>query len=265
MAPLSPFYNQPALVLEGRRRPTARHAALGRKRGRETSSTEVAAVEAVPVESTVVETAPLARPRKRVLLDLSEDEDEDEALPVTVSTPLLFFFPGQPGAEEAAAAEAMIEEEAITDVVETLDAEATATEVPAAEEAAADISGDEVPAMELTQAAQVEVPSVASAEPTSVVTVPTEPPPSAPPRPRGIVFRSPPRSSLPFSTVAVSLPPASLSQDSTVVTGLAVVETAATDALSPPPVSSTALTELVVVDVLGAPSTAEVRFPPFSF
>ncbi|CAL8089047.1 unnamed protein product [Prunus armeniaca] len=174
---------------------------------------------------------------------------------------------GEPGAEEAAAAEAMIkvaaaevvvEEEATAEVTEALDAEAASTEAPAAEEAAEDISDDEVSAMGLPQAASVEVSSAASAECTLVVTAPTKPPPSAPLRPRGIVFRSPPRSSLPLSTIAVSLAPASLSQDSTVVTELAVVEAAATGAPSLQPVSSAALTELVVVDVPGAPSAVEM-------
>ncbi|CAL9006132.1 unnamed protein product [Prunus brigantina] len=162
----------------------------------------------------------------------------------------------EPGAEEAVAAEAMIEvaaaevvveEEATAKVAETLDAE-----VAAAEETAADISDDSVPV-----AALVEVPSAASAEPTSAVTVPIEPLPSAPHRPRGIMFRSVSVLSLLLSMVAVSLPSAPLSQDSTVVTELAVVGAIDTDAPSLPPASSTVLTELVVADALGAPSAAE--------
>ncbi|CAL8089474.1 unnamed protein product [Prunus armeniaca] len=53
------------------------------------------------------------------------------------------------------------------------------------------------------------------------------------------------------------MPPTPLSQDSTVVTELAVVEAIATNAPSPPLVSSTVLTELVVSEVLGALSAAE--------
>ncbi|CAL2229954.1 unnamed protein product [Prunus armeniaca] len=229
------------------------YVAPSRKRGREASSTAAVAVEAALAESTVVETASSERPRKRDLLDLSKDEDEEEAHSVVVSeTPPMTdeaaveeeVAAGEPGAEEAAVAEAMIEvaaaevvveEEAIAEVTEALDAEAASTEAPAAEEAAEDISDDEVSAMGLPQAAPVEVSSAASAERTLVVTAPTKQPPSAPLRLRGIVFRS----------------------DSTVVTELAVVEAAATGAPSLQPVSSAALTELVVVDVPGAPSAAE--------
>ncbi|CAL9011781.1 unnamed protein product [Prunus brigantina] len=267
--------------------PTRPVAAAGKPLRFSASSTEAAAVEVAPVESTAVETASSERPRKRVLLDLSEDEDEEEA-------PSMFVSEAPPmtdeavageevtakglGAEEASAAEAMIEvaaaeEEATAEVTKTPDAEVAAIEAPAAEEAVEDISDDEVSTMESPQAAQVEVSSAASAERTSVVTMPTLPSPSAPPGPRGIVFRSiscflphvfhrvvcfqPSRSSLPLSAVTVSLPPASLSQDSMVVTELAVVEAAATEAPSLSPVSSAVLTELVVADVLGAPSAGE--------
>ncbi|CAL2273621.1 unnamed protein product [Prunus armeniaca] len=138
-----------------------------------------------------------------------------------------------------------------------LDAEAAIAEVPAIEEAAANMPNDEVLAVEPTRAALVEVPSAAYAVPTLAVTASVEPLPSAPRCPSSIVIRSPPQSSLPLSTVAVSMPPAPLSQDWTVVTELAVVEAIATDAPSPPPVSSTILTELVIAEVLGALSAAE--------
>ncbi|CAL2255297.1 unnamed protein product [Prunus armeniaca] len=70
--------------------------AQGRKRGRETSSTEAAVIAAVTAETVMVETAALERPRKRVLLDLSEDEDEEEAPSAA----------GEEEVEEEAAAEA---------------------------------------------------------------------------------------------------------------------------------------------------------------
>ncbi|CAL9017344.1 unnamed protein product [Prunus brigantina] len=157
--------------------------------------------------------------------------------------------------EEVAATEVAVEGAATAEVA--ADVEATAAEVPATEEATADIPDDEVLAVEQTQAALVEVPSAASAVPTLVVMTSVEPLPSTPRRPSGIVIRSPPRSLLPLSSVAVSMPPAPLSQDSIIVTELAVVEAIATDALSPPPVSSTVLTELVAAEVLSAPSAAE--------
>ncbi|XP_008246377.1 PREDICTED: uncharacterized protein KIAA0754-like [Prunus mume] len=198
--------------------------APGRKRGREASSIEVA-----PVESVAVETAVSERPRKR----------------------------GKAVAEEEAAAEVAVEGAATAEAAEMLDFEAAVAEVPATEEAAADMPDDEVLAMEPSRAALVEVHSAASAVPILAVTASVEPLPSAPRRSSGIVIRLPPRSSLSLSTVAVSMPPAPLSQDSTVVTELAVVEAIATDAPSPPPISSTVLTELVGAEVLSAPSAAE--------
>lgn len=71
-----------------------------------------------------------------------------------------------------------------------LDVEATAAEVPATEEAAADMPDDEVLAMEPTRAALVEVPSAASAVPTLVVTASVGLLQSAPRRPSDIVIRS---------------------------------------------------------------------------
>ncbi|CAL2259843.1 unnamed protein product [Prunus armeniaca] len=67
----------------------------GRKKDREASNTGAAAVEAVTAEGVAIETAVLERPRKMVLLVLSEAEDEEEVPPgivseaplVTVSTP----------------------------------------------------------------------------------------------------------------------------------------------------------------------------------
>lgn len=80
----------------------------------------------------------------------------------------------EPGTEEAVAAEAMIEvaaadvvfeEEATAEAAETLDAEVVAVDSLAAEETAAKISDDKDPTVEPTQAAPMDVPSAASAEP----------------------------------------------------------------------------------------------------
>ncbi|PQP98391.1 uncharacterized protein Pyn_30514 [Prunus yedoensis var. nudiflora] len=54
----------------------------------------------------------------------------------------------------------------------------------------------------------------------------------------------------------MSIPLAHLSQELTVVIELAVVEATATNAPSPPPVSSTVLTEVVVAEVPTTPSAA---------
>ncbi|CAL8163143.1 unnamed protein product [Prunus armeniaca] len=147
--------------------------APGRKRDREASSTEAAAVEAAPAESVAVETAVLERSRKRVLLVLSEDEDEEEVPPVI----------GKAVAEEVTAAEVAVEGAAIAKVAEMPDAEAAVAEVPATEEAAVDMPDDEVLVVEPTRATLVEVPSAASAVPTLAVTASVEPLPSAPRRP----------------------------------------------------------------------------------
>ncbi|CAL8152871.1 unnamed protein product [Prunus armeniaca] len=228
---------------------------VGRKRDREALSIEAVAVEATPAESVVVETAVLERPRKMVLLVLSEGEDEEEVPPVIVSEAPLMT--GQAVVEEVAAAE--VAEMLDAEAVEMLDAEAAVAEVPAIEEAAVDMPDDEVLAVELTRAALVEVPSAASAVPTLAIIASVESLPSAPRRSSSIVIRSPPWSSLPLSTVVVSMPPSPLSQDSTVVTELSVVVAIATDVPSLPPVSSTVLTELVVAVILGVPSAAEVK------
>ncbi|CAL8089477.1 unnamed protein product [Prunus armeniaca] len=113
----APTSRAPAMVgaqktLEHRTVPSAPPArpiapiAPGRKKDREALSTEAA-----PAESVAVETAVLERPRKRVLLVLSEGEDEEEVLPVIVSK-----APSVTGeavaeelAEEVAAAEVAVE------------------------------------------------------------------------------------------------------------------------------------------------------------
>ncbi|CAL2271445.1 unnamed protein product [Prunus armeniaca] len=240
-------------------------AASGRKRGQEALSTAAATVEAASAESTVVETAALERPRKKVLLDLSDDEVEEEAPSVAVSeAPPATGEEGveeeavaeAPGVEEAVAAEAIIQEaadpeelvaeEVVEEVATAEDTETLGVEkVPATEEPAADMPDGELPAMEPTRATLAEVPSAAP-----VVS-------SAPRRPNGIVFRLPPRSSLPLSAAVMSMPPAPSPQESVVVTALAVVEAAVTDAPSPPPVSSAVLTELSATSALGAPSATQ--------
>ncbi|CAL9001133.1 unnamed protein product [Prunus brigantina] len=195
--------------------------APGRKRGREALHIEAAAVEVVLAESVVAETASSERPRKKVLLDLSEGEDEEEAPPADASEapPVTEETAEEPGAEEVAAAEVVAEEEAPTEAVETLDTEVADIE---------DLSDDEAPVIGSPQGAKVDVALAASAKHSLVMTVPASPLPSAPPRPRGIVFRS----------VGITVP------SSVVVTALTVVEAAGTSAPGLPPVSSGILTEL---------------------
>ncbi|PQQ00289.1 uncharacterized protein Pyn_32351 [Prunus yedoensis var. nudiflora] len=238
-------------------RPSAT-AAPGRKRDRKAPSTEAAPVEAAPAGSVAVDPATSERLRKRALLILSEGEDEEEAPPVTEEEVV----------EEVGAAETVVKEAATTEVTEMVDAETAAVEVPAAGEAAADMPDDEVIAAEPTWGALVDVSSADSAEPPLANTAPVEPFPLAPRRPSSIVIRSPPRSSFPPSTapiipspqvvsVAMSIPSAPLSHESTVVTELVVVEATTTDVPSPPPVSLMVLTEVVAAEVLAAPSAAE--------
>ncbi|CAL2248426.1 unnamed protein product [Prunus armeniaca] len=201
-------------------------------RDREASNTGAAAVEAETAEDVAVETAVLKRPRKRVLLVLSEAEDEEEVPPGIVSEAPLVTGEAvtEELADEVAAAEVAAEGTATAEVGKMMDAE-----VPATEEAAADVPNDEVLAVDLMRAILVEILSAASDVPTLAITAFVEPLSSAPRRPGSIVIRS----------------------DSTVVTELAVVEAIATDAPSPPPVSSTILIELVVAEAPGVPSAAE--------
>ncbi|CAL2276282.1 unnamed protein product [Prunus armeniaca] len=103
-----------------------------------------------------------------------------------------------------------------------MDAEATVPEVPATEEAAADVPDDEVLAVDPTQAIPVEIPSAASVVPTLVV-------PRSLSRCRPPLVVQPPRSSLSLLAVAVSMPAAPRSQSSTTLTELAAVEAIATD------------------------------------
>ncbi|PQQ12202.1 uncharacterized protein Pyn_00243 [Prunus yedoensis var. nudiflora] len=136
--------------------------------------------------------------------------------------------------EEVGAAEAAVEEAATTEEeVEMQDAEVASAEVllveetaeeaaeelaeEAAEEAAEDAAdeGGEEAIEEAAEEAIEEAAEEATEE--AAVDVPIEPLPSAPRCPSGIAFRSPPQSS-PLSMVAVTMPPAPLSQDSMVVT-----------------------------------------------
>ncbi|XP_008229027.1 PREDICTED: uncharacterized protein KIAA0754-like [Prunus mume] len=181
---------------------------------------EASSIEAAVVEAALAET---------VVVEGEEEVEEEAAAEA-------------PGVEEAADPEELVAEEVATaEDTETLGAE----EVPATEEPAADMPDDELPAVEPTRATLAEVPSAAPVAS------------SAPHRPRGIVFRSPPRSSLPLSATVISMPPALLPQESVVVTALVVVEAAVTDVPSSPPVFSAVLTELPATATLGAPSAAQ--------
>ncbi|PQP93730.1 uncharacterized protein Pyn_37276 [Prunus yedoensis var. nudiflora] len=218
-------------------------AAPGHKRGREAPSFEATTlylrnIEAALAQSAGAETAAPERPRKRALLVFSEGEDGEEVPPdvVVVEEEATAEVPY---VKEASTAEEVVEEAATAEeVVEMLDAETASAEVPAAEEAAyeaaeeaaveaaeeatTDVPDDEVIIVEPTRTALVEVLSAVSVGPSLATTVPVEPSPSPPSRPSGIVFRLPPQSSPPLSTVAAIMPPVPLSRDSTVVTELEV-------------------------------------------
>ncbi|BFG35179.1 hypothetical protein CerSpe_214530 [Prunus speciosa] len=104
----------------------------------------------------------------------------------------------------------------------------------------------EAAAAESLLAALIVSPLVVATVPSLAAMVPVEPPLVAPHRPSGIVFRSPPRPSLPLSTIVVTMPPAPLSQESTVVTKVVVTEARVASVPSPPPVASAVVTELMV-------------------
>ncbi|CAL2277542.1 unnamed protein product [Prunus armeniaca] len=148
--------------------------ALGRKRDREASNIGAATAEGVAVEMAVLE-----RPRKRVLLVLSEAEDEKEVPPKIVSEAPCMTVMSEELADEVATAEVVAEGTATAEVVEMMDAEAAVAEVLATE-AAADVSDDEVLTVDPTRAILVEIPSAASAAPTLAVPAFVQPLPSAP-------------------------------------------------------------------------------------
>ncbi|CAL9011514.1 unnamed protein product [Prunus brigantina] len=214
-------------------------AAPGRKRGREVLNIEAAVVEVMPAESVVAETASSECPKKKVLLDLSEGEDEEEAPLVAASE--------APPVTEAAAAEAMIEvsaaevvveEEAAAEAMEMLDAEMPEVdEGPAAEETVVELSDGEVIAERPAQTVLAGVPSASIAVPTPTAPASAGSVPFIPRRPGGIRIGS-----------------------SVVVTASAVAEGQDGGAPSPLPVSSGVLTELVATGVLGASSAAEELF-----
>ncbi|PQQ15689.1 uncharacterized protein Pyn_09281 [Prunus yedoensis var. nudiflora] len=132
-------------------------------------NTEAAAVKATTAESVAVEAEASERPRKRVLLVLSEGEDEEEAPPMT----------GEVAVEKATTAE----------VEDMLVAEAA---VPATEAAGADTPDDEAITVEPTLATLVGPPPVVSAVPTLTVTASAEILSVIPRRPSGIVIPSEP-------------------------------------------------------------------------
>ncbi|CAL2255598.1 unnamed protein product [Prunus armeniaca] len=137
----------------------------GRKRDREAPNTGAAAVEAATAEGVAGETAVLERPRKRVLLVLSEAEDEEEVpLGIVSEAPLMTGAAGSEElADEVAAAEVATEGTAPAEVAAMMDVEAAIADVPATEEAAADVPDDEVSVVVPTQAILVEIPSAVCA------------------------------------------------------------------------------------------------------
>ncbi|PQQ05602.1 uncharacterized protein Pyn_17727 [Prunus yedoensis var. nudiflora] len=128
--------------------------------------------------------------------------------------------------EEGAVVETVIEEAAADEVVIEEVAEGTADE--GAEEAVEEAI--EKAAEEATEGAAEETTEEAAEEATA--DVPVEPLPSAPRRPSGIVFRSPPQSSPPLAMVETTLPLAPLSQDSIVVAEPVVMEPRSREATS---------------------------------
>ncbi|CAL8169236.1 unnamed protein product [Prunus armeniaca] len=154
--------------------------APGRKRDREASSTEAALAESVAVEMAVLE-----RPRKKVLLVLSEAEDEEEIrsmivseTPLVTATPSPFFFSdnlvlssGRGSGQGGSCCRGSSWGAATAEVAEMLDAEAAVTEVPVT----ADVPDDEVLAVDSTRATLVEVLLAASVVPTLAITASVEP------------------------------------------------------------------------------------------
>ncbi|PQP91884.1 hypothetical protein Pyn_27432 [Prunus yedoensis var. nudiflora] len=156
----------------------------GRKRGREAASIETAASGTAPAESAEAEVEVPEPPRKRLLLVLLEGEDEEEVPPVTDEVAVEEVATAEVPDAEAAIAEATADEAAI---IEPLAGESAVAEGTASESA--------------------ESPLVVTAMSSPAATTPVEPSLVTPHHPSCIVFRSPPRPSLPLSTAVVASSP----------------------------------------------------------
>ncbi|PQM36728.1 uncharacterized protein Pyn_17267 [Prunus yedoensis var. nudiflora] len=241
-------------------RPSAA-VAPGRKRSREAVIFEAAAAEAVQTRSAAVEVEVSEPLRKRLLLILSEGEDKEEGPPVA----------GAAADVEAVGAEALVVEEIIADAA---DGEEAVAEVTTGEAADAEAAAGEAEATESPLAALAEVPRVIMAVPSPTATASIEPSFVAPRRPSGIMFRSPPRASLPLSTATVSSSPPTvmvvsqepLAEDESVVleplalgTSTLTPVTSVNVSMPQPPLSqeSTVMTELAVTETSIVPPAAE--------
>ncbi|CAL2277909.1 unnamed protein product [Prunus armeniaca] len=268
--------------------------ALGRKRSREASITETTAAEAVPVGSAAGEVEVPEPPRKRVLLILSEGEDEEEVPPVAgvavdaevvaAEAPVVEETIAEALGTEAAVTELAVGEGIVTEATtgeaavagatageaEATTVEMVVAEVPSAEAAAVEVPSAEAAAAESPFAALTGPPFALAAVPSLAAMVPVGPSPVTPRRPRGIVIRSPPRASLPL-TVAVVSAAVAVTQEPLAEDDIAVIEPLATATLiltptasvsmsmPQPPFSqeSTVMTELAVTETSVVPPAAE--------
>ncbi|CAL9017723.1 unnamed protein product [Prunus brigantina] len=220
---------------------------LGRKRGREAVDAEPAVIEAAPAREVVAEMVLVQRPKKRALLILSEGEDEGDVPAVIAKTAVEV-----PDAEEVRDAEEAVQEEA--DAVDTAEGQAEeedeeeeaeedvempeVDEGPTVEETVVELSDGEIIAERPAQTVLAEVLSASIAVPTPTAPASAASVPFIPRRPGGIRIGSPPRPSVPLSSVVASVPPASLSQEPVVVTAPVVAEGPNGGAPSPLLVSS---------------------------
>ncbi|CAL2230066.1 unnamed protein product [Prunus armeniaca] len=188
--------------------------APGHKRSREAAITETAAVEAVPVGSAAAEVEVPELPRKRVLLILSEGEDEEEvptaagaavdAEVVAAEAPVVKETFVEALGTEAVITEVAVGKGIVTEattgeaaVAEATAGEAEATtvemvvaEVPSVEAAAVEVPSAEAAAPESRLAALTGPPFAVVAVPSLAAMVPVGPPPVTPRRPSGIVIHS---------------------------------------------------------------------------
>ncbi|XP_021829949.1 uncharacterized protein KIAA0754-like [Prunus avium] len=237
---------------------------LSRKRSREVAATgtpceagvaetSADASEGIQAAEARTEAAVVEPPRKKILLILSEGEDEEEAPPATGT---VTNAEAEAEAEEVPISEASIAEAegAGVEGVEASIAEAEGAGVEGVEASIAEAEGAGVEGAEasIAEAAAVDPPLetlvesslMVEAVASLAVTALIEPPLVTPCRPGGIVFRSPPRPSSPSSTALVAPSPQ-------------VVSAAMSIPLAPLSQESTVVTELVVAEVLAAPSAAE--------
>ncbi|PQQ12738.1 uncharacterized protein Pyn_05108 [Prunus yedoensis var. nudiflora] len=184
MPSTAPLPARPSTAVAPSRKRSREVAATGTPREAEVAEATADASEGTQAAEAKTEAAVVELPRKRILLILSEGEDEEEAPPATGT---------MTNAEaEVVAAEVPISEAegAEASIAEVKGAEASIAEAEGAEEERAEASIAEAATVDPPLETLVESPLLVEAVASLAVTALIEPPSVAPHRPGGIVFRS---------------------------------------------------------------------------